>query len=114
MTPTFYRHRNDDWQPELVVRCWDAGKGDLWGLTVTDGGGAFDPDVIVHVRTSQFDVYAAFSEFFQALAERKPTSLDETAALLSELGVVDDTAGVERRRAQAAAAWPDDDSWPYP
>lgn len=112
--PTYYRHRNDDtFRHEIVVRAWQPGVGDLWGLTVTDEDG-IDPAVAVHVRTDQFAVYELFPCFWRALAEQKPASLGEVAALLNGLGIADDTAGVERRRAQTLAAWvPDDDSWPH-
>lgn len=113
MEPTYYRHRNDDYKPEIVVRAWTPDEGDLWGLTVTDEDG-IDPRVAVHVCTGQFAAHALFGEFFRALAERAPGTLDEVASLLDALGVANETADRERRRAQSAAAWcPEDDTWPH-
>lgn len=112
--PTYYRHRNDDFKHELVVRAYVPDEGDLWRFTATDSEGAFEPQVTVHVRTDHFEVYARFPEFFTALAEQKPSTVDEVAGLLDRLGVVDDTAVFERRRAETnAACFPYDDSWPY-
>ncbi|MFF0249991.1 hypothetical protein [Streptosporangium sandarakinum] len=103
-SPTYYRHHNDDSKPEIVVRAFVPGEGDVWGFTVTGNEGGFDPLVAVHVRTDQFTVYVRFPEFFAALAERRPSNLDEVAGILNDLGVVDDTAGYQQRRAQTAAA----------
>ncbi|MFD8560608.1 hypothetical protein ACFV1N_25325 [Streptosporangium canum] len=102
--PAYYRHRNDDFKHEIVVRAFVPGEGDLWGFTVTGDEGGFDPLVAVHVRTDQFMVYARFPEFFAALAERRPGTLDEVVGILDALGVVDDTAGYQQRRAQTTAA----------
>ncbi|MFI7125954.1 hypothetical protein ACIBQ1_09690 [Nonomuraea sp. NPDC050153] len=113
--PTYYRHRNEDtFLPEIVVRSWVPGEGDRWGFTVTDVDAAFESWVTVHVHTGQAAAYTAFQAFFEAFAERRPGTLEAVAALLDELGVVDDTAGHERRRALANTAWrAEDDSWPY-
>lgn len=112
--PTYYRHRNDDFKHEIVVRAYVPDEGDLWRFTVSGDEGGFEPLVAVHVRTDQFAVYARFPTFFAALAEQTPGTLDEVALILDRFGVVDDTAGFERRRAETNAAWfPYDDSWPH-
>ena len=106
-TPTYHRCR-DNGRHEIVVRA----RGGMWGFTATESDLPFDQYVSVHVDTGQFAAYAAFPAFFRALADRQPATLDEMAALLDGLGVVDDTAGRERRR-ERASGLPDDGTWTH-
>ncbi|MFD9948809.1 hypothetical protein ACFWYW_46840 [Nonomuraea sp. NPDC059023] len=110
--PTYYRHHNDDLKPEIVVRAWQPGHDTLWGFTVTCGTG-FDPWVEVQMRTPHFAAYTQFPAFFQALADRKPTTLDDVARILDELGVADTTATREQHQAQTRTLLGPDDGWRY-
>ncbi|MET7335873.1 hypothetical protein [Nonomuraea sp. NPDC005650] len=104
VTPTYYRHRNDDYEDEIVVRAWLRGAGTMWGFTVTGDTGGIDPCVTVSVRTDQAAAHTAFRPFFEAFSTRRPSTLDEVAALLNELGAFDDTPGHQQRRAETDAA----------
>lgn len=103
-TLTYHRRLDYDSKREIVVRARVEGAGDVWGVTVVENDAPFDPCIEVRLNTGQFEALAGFPAFFHALADRKPGTLDEMAALLDELGVTDDTAGYERRRAESDAA----------
>ncbi|MGW0486229.1 hypothetical protein [Nonomuraea sp. NPDC003214] len=112
--PTYYRRRNDDTlQHEIIVR--SPNHGTQWDLTITSDDTPFNPAITVHVSTDSFPAYTHIPDFFRRLAERAPTTLDQLAAILDELGIPDETAAREQERARTAAltTHDPDDGWPY-
>jgi hypothetical protein len=80
--------------PNLIVSASTAARGVAWAFQID--GCKFRRSPVTRV-TMLPDAYAAFAqvpEFFSALAERQPVTLDDVRAILDALGAVDETPRV--------------------
>jgi hypothetical protein len=89
----FYDPRNNE-EPFLMVSAAAKGGGVAWEFQIDGYELGGNPVTRVKMFDDSYAALAQLPEFFAALAEQQPGTLDEVRALLGSLGAVDETPRV--------------------